>query len=533
MAVDSLRARRSLPASLLDVNRRRRLWNRIADVEFSRAAIVILLLVLTGISAVLRIRQLHFHFWVDEGISVGIASHPLSQLPHLLREDGSPPLYYALLHFWMQIFGRSEVATHELSLVFALLTVPTAYWAGASLFGRRVGAIGAVLAAGMPFLTTYAQETRMYSLLALLSLIVSAAFVHVFIFRRRRYLPVFAVSLAASLYTHNWALFLGLASFLAFIVCWWRSPVDLRRGVLIDGALAFGGVAVLYLPWIPTLLYQAQHTGAPWALPPVLWSLTAGGYFLVGGRGAAIALLFGGVAGLVAIRNAPEERRNRLAIITLLLLGVGTVLIAWLYAKSTPAWANRYLAVAVGPLLLVFALGLSRGARLALAALLLVCCFWVLDPRTTQLDAKENAASATEAVSPHLGTDPLVLSTQPEQVPVLSYYLPKAKNFVTPLGRVPDPRVMDWRNALERFQRSTDRGTLVPALQSLRPGQRVALVVPVSFAKAPEWMTLIKRSSDSWTSYMGHDPHLKLIMKVANHAYSTGIPLRISVYTER
>ena len=42
--------------------------------------------------------------------------------------DGSPPLYYLLLHGWMAIFGETEAATRALSLVFALVAVPVAYW---------------------------------------------------------------------------------------------------------------------------------------------------------------------------------------------------------------------------------------------------------------------------------------------------------------------------------------------------------------------------------------------------------------------
>ena len=33
--------------------------------------------------------------------------------------------------------------------------------------------------------------------------------------------------------------------------------------------LGFGAIALLYLPWLPTLLFQAAHTGAPWAERPV------------------------------------------------------------------------------------------------------------------------------------------------------------------------------------------------------------------------------------------------------------------------
>ncbi len=68
--------------------------------------------------------------WLDEGISVGIASHPLGSIPGLLRQDGSPPLYYGLLHLWMSAFGTADDTTHLPSLVFALAMVPTALWAG-------------------------------------------------------------------------------------------------------------------------------------------------------------------------------------------------------------------------------------------------------------------------------------------------------------------------------------------------------------------------------------------------------------------
>ena len=49
-----------------------------------------------------------------------------------------------LLHFWIRLFGDSEAATHSLSLLFGLLTIPAGMWAGWSLFGRRAGMYAAV-----------------------------------------------------------------------------------------------------------------------------------------------------------------------------------------------------------------------------------------------------------------------------------------------------------------------------------------------------------------------------------------------------
>ena len=497
-------------------------------VPVNRWTVALLVLALTLASVALRVGELRFHYWIDEAISVGISSHPLGALHGLLRQDGSPPLYYLLLHVWMAVWGRGEVATHALSLVFAVVTVPVAYWGGSGLFGRRVGLYAATLAAGLPFLTEYAQETRMYSLMVLLSLLVAVGFVQGFVGRRRRYLPLLALSLAAALYTHNWALFLGLATFLAFVVAVRLTPYAAdRRALWRDGALVFGAVALLYLPWLPTLLYQAEHTGAPWALAPVAWSLSEGAYFLVGGRGAAVAILLAAGAGLIGLRKGGRaERSTAAAAIALGVLGIGTLLIAWVYAKATPAWSGRYLAVIVGPLLLLAALGLARARSLGVVALVLICCFWVLDPKPHSVDAKSNVAAVAAVMRPHVGPGTLVLSTQPEQVPTIAYYLPHATRFVTPLGAVADPRVMDWRNALTRFEHSSVPSVLAPAVRTLPAGRRVLLVVPTVFQKTPPWMALIHRTSRRWLSYLRHDPRLRLVKVSAFKGHASNLPVR-------
>jgi uncharacterized membrane protein len=69
----------------------------------------------------------------------------------------------------MSVFGSGEADTHALSVAFAILTVPAAWLGARALFGDRAAWIAALLAAINPFLTYYAQETRMYALVALLS----------------------------------------------------------------------------------------------------------------------------------------------------------------------------------------------------------------------------------------------------------------------------------------------------------------------------------------------------------------------------
>ena len=457
----------------------------IALARFAGVGIVGLLLLF---SLFLRLRGINSHLWVDEGLSVGIARHPLSHIPSLMRQDGSPPLYYMLLHLWISLRGHGEVATHELSLIFSLLTIPAAYWLGNGIFGRRAGLTAALLAATVPYLTVYAQETRMYSLLALLALVTAGSFVQAFVWRRRLYLPVFVVSLVAALYTHNWALFLGLMSAIAFLVVVRGAPAEERRLLWIDGAIAFG----------------------------------------------AIALLLGGGAGLLAVRRSGGLRdRWPLSMGCLLLLGAGTMLVAWTYSKLSPAWAPRYLAVVVGPLILLFGLGLSRGGRLAAVALALTLCFWVFDPMGSSKDRKSNVASAVKAVKGHVRPGTLVLSTQPEQVPTLAYYLPSGLRYGTPLGPISDPHAFDWRDALSRFKHASLSAVLVKMVATLQPGQRVLLLVPLRLEDHPAWMKLINKASNRWMSALNHNPSLRRITYSAKGQNKAGVPVKATIWVKR
>jgi hypothetical protein len=67
-----------------------------------------------GIGIVLRFFA-RSDLWADEVLSVNISRLPLSDLEGALRQDGAPPLYYALLHFWMRIFGTGNHAVRALS----------------------------------------------------------------------------------------------------------------------------------------------------------------------------------------------------------------------------------------------------------------------------------------------------------------------------------------------------------------------------------------------------------------------------------
>jgi mannosyltransferase len=463
-------------------------------------------------SLYVRTRALGASLWMDEGLSIGVASQPFTHIPEVLRQDGAPPLYYLMLHVWMSLFGNGPSETQGLSVAISLVGIPGGLWAGWTLFNRRAGLICAALAAFNPFLSTYADETRMYSLMVVLSLLTTAAFIHVYVYRHRRYLPLFAVLLAAILYTHSWGIFVTAGILVSLIPPFLGT--DDRRAFFRDVLIGFTGALILYLPWLPTLLYQTAHTGAPWLNKPRFGAPVQISKSLLGGGTVTVAIVLAAGSGLAAVlatrTAAPTDepaRRDRTAVITILCVGVATLAIAWLFSQFSPAWTTRYLGVALGPIFLLAAFGISRAGWLGLAALVVVLGVWAI-PHTAGLKNKSNVSDLAAAANPKLKKGDLVVTLQPEQQPLVNYNLKPGITNATQLGVPATEGVMDWRDAQTRLEKATPQRDLQPLLDRLAPGSHVLLVHPVTSNigdwDAP-WTQLVRRRSAQWGQYMEAD----------------------------
>jgi mannosyltransferase len=474
----------------LDLKRRPPL----AEVVSGRVAAVAAVAGLVGLSLLLRATQLHAGFWIDEGISVGVAHHHWTSIPHLLRQDGSPPAYYMLLGLWIRVFGDGEAATHSLSLVFSLASIPVAYAAGRSIYDRRTGFVCALLVAVTPYLTYYAQETRMYAFESFLSLVAVLAYVNGVLRGGRAWAVLLVPTLALMVYGHNWALFFCVALALATVLY--------ARSRLRTFGLVAAGVAVLYLPWVPTLLSQAKHTGAPWSTRPSFHELFTAAGAVLGGDAPFIAFVVAGAAGLAYARGRIER--------VLAVLVGATILLAWLSSQISPAWTTRYFSVVLGPVVLLAAAIITRGGRAGMVALVAVLFLWW---GFSVKNEKENAKQITAQLAPFVQPGELVVSTHPEQVPVLRYYLGGGLRWATTLGPVADSQVFDWRDAVSRLRAAEPRATLDPLLASVPRGEEFVVVVPVFRdyrAWKAKWTRLVWQRSLEWSALLQRDPRLRL-----------------------
>ena len=469
---------------------------------------------LVALAFALRAPNLGRAYWIDEGISVGISSHHAGQIPSLLTRDGSPPLFYFLLHYWMAAFGNSEIATHFLPLIVSLAAIPLGYWSGSTLFGRRAGRWAAALMATNPFLGWYSTETRMYPLLIALVTVGLTFAVRAVRDRSVRDAVAAVLAYTALLYTHNWGIYAVVAT---VAVLGARALKEGDRSLAKQIALAGAAAAILWLPWFPYFLDQARTTAAPWAVRPNIGNFFADQASVLGGtlNFAVAPLLAFGAWFTGGLRTTRESRVSG----TLAGIGLLTGVLGFLGAQIEPSWTVRYLAVIVAPLLLGSAGAMAsslRGRRVLTAACAGLAAWSFIGsllPNPSAPYAKSNVAAIARSVDPQLSSGDVVVVTQTEQLAVLYHYLPSGLVYVTPTGLVRDPSVVDWRNIVYRLQHASPCKTVDPLVENLPDGAHVLEVNPVHKlgSRGSAWSKAVTGQVHAVDHLLATDPELVAI----------------------
>jgi uncharacterized membrane protein len=241
-------------------------------------ALVLILIFAAGI----RVYHLgHASLWYDEVLTIEIASQPLGDIPGEVRaREAIGPLYHLFMHFWTDALGDRETAARLPPAFCGVATVVAAFALGRALFGVREGLAAATLAAVSGFQVYYSQEARPYTLLLFLSLVSCLAFVR--LIRRASWQDrLFYVAItAALLWTHLYSIFVIAAQHLAWLTWRWEGrrklpddpgPAQTRDGVIDarEWIVLNVAVALLFAPWIPTVIGWFQKVAGGFWIPPI------------------------------------------------------------------------------------------------------------------------------------------------------------------------------------------------------------------------------------------------------------------------
>jgi 4-amino-4-deoxy-L-arabinose transferase-like glycosyltransferase len=356
--------------------------------------------------------------WIDEAFSIWMAAQPLAEIwRYTVLLDQHPPLYYTLLHFWAA-FGDGEGIMRGFSALWGVLALPVIYLIGQRIGGRALGLLATLILALSPLHISFAQNTRMYTMLTFNAAMALLCLLHLLdrqetgdrrqetgdrrqeassrssildlrssILYPRRWWLGFVLFTTLTMLSHNTALFFPVALGL-FVVVALGLPALVRRlrgqhepaRAVQPLSLAIGlGVALLlWLPWLPSFMIQSRRVYDEfWIQPPTFrgvlthWrdlgsAFGPGGPYLV-----PLVLVFGGLALLGAWRLRRRPAVLVLLLVLLLVPFAGELLVSLrrpIFYTRTLIWTSipLYLLMAAGllqlrfrPLIAIVALALA------------------------------------------------------------------------------------------------------------------------------------------------------------------------------
>ncbi|MEN6627325.1 MAG: glycosyltransferase family 39 protein [Candidatus Sumerlaeia bacterium] len=459
----------------------------------------------TAIGAALRLAALGQEcLWADEYYTIRTAGAPtLRELMRMVATiEPHPPLFFLVMHGWIGLFGSGDAALRMPSALAGILAIPLMFMMMRRLWPERPGAaaLAAFLIAISPMHLNYSQEARAYAMQVTMELAALAALAWGMGPQKRAtevWMPLAAAAAVAAIWFQYYSAFIWLAVLLAI----WAARRTVSRRAYY-GSLAVmvvgGGAPILMALWRahghwgedlpfmppsygPELLFYVMRAQAlgPWFSPLPLWADDA-----VVGVGAALLAL-----GVYELWRGRGERRGGALVIGLALACMLAVPVAVSFVKPIVYYGQRYLVIAVPPVVALLALaatGPRRRIGMALLAVLIAAQGFYLysyyahrQKQTWDLVARELDRMAEPGAT---------LWVMPARaVPLLERYL-KSKHPVLGADSIaaaaagmkqsPGPQyVVSYADLAADFARAG----LAPGRQSLfethRPGQELWLVM--------------------------------------------------------
>lgn len=301
--------------------------------------------------------------WRDEAFSVLIAEKNVFEIFKLSAQDTSSPFYYILLHYWMILFGSSEVAIRIMSLIFHLLTAVVIFFIAKKLI--RVSYADVLIALTTllnPFLLQYAFEARTYSLVTFLSITA------LYLITLKKNLTA-GIFLGLAILSHNFA----ILTFFVFTIWWiFISRVKLQFFELLK--LVSFPLLTLIL-WGSVIWTQwSKFTHDFWISKPTISTLINSFQILSSGELSypirpmlnLFSIILFVCAGLVWIRK--EKNKDDYIVLLIFSLIFIPIIITFFFSLFfTPVYYERYLILTTPMLILFIGYSLNRLLQINLA----------------------------------------------------------------------------------------------------------------------------------------------------------------------
>ncbi len=367
--------------------------------------------------------------WRDEAYSILAAQQPLVRFLSTLTFE--PPLYYILLHFWIKLFGTSEVAVRSLSLVGFLIACSVIVIWSEKRFGKHfLSWVTPLTFLLNPMLLYYAFEARAYGwYMAFIALALYG-------YLQKKW-AIFICATILGFYTHVYMIFFPIVTTLHFLITEYKhlSIKQLLQNKYIQ-SIALIGVCIF--PWLLLTASHMSKLSSSWYFPVDFHLLSSVlGNMFIGYEGTPWYLwgstAFGSIALLALMALlliSKHQRKTNLFILLIITLPLAIVLGFSLIVK--PMFVNRYLLpVTFGEIILIVSileLIKNKAVQILCTVLYVGFLLWIniwypplhaklpIRDTITQINSLKKPSDVVFATSPLIFFETIYYSTRPSEV---------------------------------------------------------------------------------------------------------------------
>lgn len=204
----------------------------------------ILFLVIVGLHLIVKFGTLNqLELQGDEAFSVFYSQQTINELLQTLNKEANPPLYYLLLHFWIQFFGIGLVAVKSLNIIISIGTAILLF-----KLTKKIGNFWFVVFVTVCFLCSnlhfdFSHEIRAFQLVLFLTVASCYSFIQFLETKNRKWLYLLIIINVALPYTHYNAVLVPIVQFIGCLFYWNKA-----RKLVLMLCLGYALSAILFIP---------------------------------------------------------------------------------------------------------------------------------------------------------------------------------------------------------------------------------------------------------------------------------------------
>lgn len=193
------------------------------------------------------------------------SQHSVSYIIQACAADTHPPLFDIILHYVLILSNDAEFAGRYLALTFGMLGLFTTYYYAKKITHRKELALFAMaIVAFNHFHIIYSIESRFYTLIYLLSLLVIG---EVYLYLKEGKVPSlikFSLGSILLVYTHYYGGILLASISIVALVLLLLNKINRKTFWMFAASCLI--VLMFFLPWLPNML--DKNTGSSWMTEP-------------------------------------------------------------------------------------------------------------------------------------------------------------------------------------------------------------------------------------------------------------------------